>query len=328
MIRGWLAIGIATAFALSGCVKGDAAGVEARHDEDLGGTALSGSIHGIVIDEGLLPVSSAIITVEDLNRSIVANSAGVFAIPGVPVGPHVLVVSAPGYNSVSLKVDVLADETSHVDITLRRVATADAYYNIQIGKGLFGCGATYRQTITTFNGAFFGVSACATPQQQLASRGVDPGLDDFAWNTTLSDKLSLWRGGAFETEWTSNQAFGNGMVQDWAVRGCDNNRNATFTRDAGPSPLTEVLNAFQIDYRLQDITDNARCGGQNGFDAKERCNEEHGCEIMNRMFSWPSTFGPDARFDVGITVQQQFTTYFAEFYRAEPPRGFSALPDA
>lgn len=313
---------------VSGCVEGDAT-AGPRHVADLGGTSELGSVHGIVVDDVLLPVSTANVTIEGINRTLVTNNAGVFAFEDVPIGTHAILVSAHGYGSVSVKVDVLAEETSHVDVTLERVATADAYYVTKIGAGLFGCGATYRQSITTFNGAFFGASVCTAPQNEVNETGIDLGLDDFVWQTILSDKLSVWRGGSFETEWTSNQAFGNGMVQDWAVRGCDNNRNATFTRDAGPSPLTETLNAFQLDYRLSDMTENAECGPSSArFDAKERCNEELGCEIQNRMFSWPSTFGQGSQVDIGITFQQQFKTYISEFYRAEPPRGFSALPDA
>ncbi len=304
-----------TVFALAGCVKGDAAAIEPDHDlADLGGSENAGSIHGIVIDEALFPVSTANVTVEALDRALVTNNAGVFAFNDVPIGEHVVLVSAHGYGSVSVKANVLAGETSHIDVTLKRIATSDAYYEIKIGTGLFGCGATYRQSITTYNGAFYGLAVCGTGASTT-------GLDDFSWETPISDKLSLLRGGAFETEWVTNQAFGNGMVQDWAVIGCANNRNATFTRDAGQSPLREVLNAFQLDYRLQDLP-NSSC------DAHERCNEADGCTIMNRMFSWPSTFGPEARFDIGITLQQQFKTYLTEFYRAEPPREFSALSDS
>jgi hypothetical protein len=313
---------LGTSFTLAGCVKGDATAAEPDHSLDFGGSSESGSIHGIVVDDLLLPVSSANVTIDDLQRALVTNNAGVFAFADVPIGEHALLVSAHGYGSVSLKVDVIAETTSHADVTLKRVATDDAYYNIQVGKGLFGCGATYRQSITTVNGAFFGLAGCATGAEYT-------GLDDFVWDTVISDQLGLWRGGSFETEWVSNQAFGNGMVQDWAVRGCDNNRNATFTRDAGPSPLSETLNAFQLDYRLKDMTENATCGsGDNRFEANTRCNDVDGCQIQNRMFSWPSTFGQGSNVDIGITIQQQFTTYFSEFYRAEPPRGFSALPDA
>jgi hypothetical protein len=85
-----------------------------------------------------------------------------------------------------------------------------------------------------------------------------------------------------------------------------------------------VLNSFQLDYRMKDMTEHAKCGTT---EAKTRCNLE-GCHVQNRMFSWPSTQPADAVFDVGITIQQTFTTYLSEFYRAEPPIGFSAVPDA
>lgn len=295
---------------LSGCVSNAASSPAAV--ADLGVTEF-GKIHGLLVDESLIPVSGARVTLPILSLSVSTDVDGVFVLSPVPAGEQIVVVEAAGYQSISVKVPVTADQTSHVDVTVTRIPTAEAYYVSKIGRGLFGCGATYRQGFTTVNGAFFGIAACGVGAQYH-------GLDDFIWDTHLSDNITIWRGGAFETEWKSTQALGNGMVQDWAVIGCSNNRNATFTRDTGPSPLRQVMNAFQLDYRLQDLP-NSSCKGY------ERCNLKD-CHIMNRMFSWPSTTGQNALIDVGVTIQQTFTTYLTEFYRAEPPPGFTAIPDA
>lgn len=312
----WITAAAAMVVGFSGCVSNEAAAPPVA--ADIGYGSEFGSIHGIVVDDSLLPVSGAIVTLVADGRATKTNSDGVFAITLVPVGEQRLLVEALGYGSIAANIQISAEQTTHVDLTMSRVATAEAYHVAKIGRGLFGCGETYRQGLWTVSGvpylggAFFGISACP-------NLSGDPD-QDITWNTELSDNITLWRGAAFETEWRSTQAFGNGMVQDWAVTGCANNRNATFTRDTGPSPLREVLNAFQLDYRLNDLP-NSSCNGD------ERCNLE-GCEIMNRMFSWPSTFGQDSLFDIGITIQQTFTTYLTEFYRAEPPHGYSALPDA
>jgi hypothetical protein len=302
---------------LAGCSANEAAGPLDSIEPPVTDT---GEIRGIVLDEGLLPVSGAQVLLVALNRSTITGTTGSFFFDEVPVGEQILAVTVPGYETVSIRVAVSIDETSQVDVTLKRAATEAAYHVVQIGRGLFGCGATYRQGIMTPNGAFFGIAGCTA--------GASVGLDDFIWDSKLSDSITVWRGASFETLWKSTQAFGNGMVQDWAVLGCDNNRNATFTRDAGPTPLKSTLNAFQLDYRMADMTANAKCGsGSNAFNAKDRCNETE-CKIQNRMFSWPSTFGEESQVDVGVTVQQPFTTYLSEFYRAEPPPGYSALPDA
>lgn len=305
-----LAAGVtALVLGLSGCVSNAASAPQSFPDF---GVTEFGKIQGLLVDDSLIPVSGAGITLATFNLSVVSDADGAFAFNQVPAGQQTLVVEAVGYQTVSIVVPVVADQTSHVDVTVTRIPSPEAYYVAKIGKGLFGCGFTYRQGFTTVNGAFFGISGCGV--------GSSLGLDNFTWSTHLSDNITQWRGGAFETQWKSTQALGNGMVQDWAVIGCANNRNATFTRDTGPSPLRQVMNAFQLDYRLQDLP-NSSCRGH------ERCNLKD-CHIMNRMFSWPSTTGQNALIDVGVTIQQTFTTYLTEFYRAEPPPGFTAIPDA
>lgn len=304
-----LPIATAAFLAVAGCVGGGAEPLatasEAPVGEDLG------ALRGLVIDGSLVPVSGANVSVHAVTAVSRTNTEGQFFFPRVPVGEHAVVVEARGFESVSKAVVILADETTYAEIVLDRDVSEKAYYVIQPWRGILYCGVTYRQGVTSVIGYFLGASCNVLN---------NTGIDQSTFFTHLPDNVSIWRGGAAETEWTSTQAFGNGLIQDWAVQACANNRNATFGRDFGPSPLRNLLGSFELDYRLQDIP-NSSCNGD------DRCNER-GCLMINRIFSWPSTMPDEFQADVGITLQQTFTTYITSFFRLEPPQDFTALADA
>ena len=298
------------AFVLAGCADAEPAAPASTEMTDDPAGAM-GNLRGLVIDDALVPVSGANVTLSTVERTVRTNVDGSFLFDNVPVGEHTLVVEASGIASVSKDVTIAEGETAYVEVSVEHVRSEVGYYVTKVGRGILACGATYRQGFTTAIGPFLG-GGCNVINAT--------GLDVSTYFTWLSDNLSAWRGGAAETEWTSTQAFGNGLVQDWAVIGCANNRNATFGRDTGPSPLRNLLGSFELDYRLQDLP-NSSCEGH------ERCNDE-GCHMINRIFSWPSTQPEEAPVDVGITLQQTFTTYISEFFRQEPPQDFTALLDS
>lgn len=302
-------LALAAVLAAAGCVGAGGEPLATESEAPVVGNV--GAIRGIVIDGSLVPISGANVSVHGITDVRRTNPEGQFFFPSVPVGGHAIVVEARGFASVSKAVDVAAQETTYTEIVLDRDISEKAYYVIQPWRGILYCGVTYRQGITSAIGYFLGASC-----NFLNSTGIDQST----FFTHLPDNVSIWRGGAAETEWTSTQAFGNGLVQDWAVQGCANNRNATFGRDFGPSPLRNLLGSFELDYRLQDIP-NSSCNGD------ERCNER-GCLMINRIFSWPSTMPDEFLADVGITMQQTFTTYITSFFRLEPPQSFTALADA
>jgi predicted small secreted protein len=297
----------ALAFLLAGCAKAEPA-AQAPEPSDAG--VAQGSVRGLVIDDSLFPIVGATVSVPPLGLSTRTSASGGFQFNRIAIGDHTLIAEADGYGAVSKKVQVLEGESVYAEIGLERLASDDGYYVTKVGRGILACGVTYRQGITSLAGAFLGAGC-------NVANGT--GVDVSTYFTWLSDDVEAWRGGAAETEWTSTQAFGNGLVQDWAVFGCANNRNATFGRATGPSPLRNLLGSFELEYRLGDLP-NSSCGGD------DRCNE-NGCHIINRIFSWPSSQPEDAPVDVGITLQQTFTTYISEFFRREPPPDFTALLD-
>lgn len=301
---------VGLAFVLAGCADAEPAAPASTlvtQDPD----AAMGTLRGLVVDDTLIPVSGVNVTLVELARMTRTTIDGSFLFEHVPAGEHTVVVESPGIASASKEVAVADGETTYIEVSVEHVKTEVGYFVTKIGRGILACGATYRQGFTTAIGPFLG-GGCNVINAT--------GLDVSTYFTWLSDDLSAWRGGAAETEWSSTQAFGNGLVQDWAVIGCANNRNATFGRDTGPSPLRNLLGSFELDYRIQDLP-NSSCNGH------ESCNED-GCHMINRIFSWPSTQPEEAAIDVGITLQQTFTTYISEFFRQEPPQDFTALLDS
>jgi hypothetical protein len=308
-------IGLLTALTMvmAGCAGSRAEPLAVESEEPV--TSEVGIIRGIVIDEAVVPIPNANVSVFESPIRTRSGSDGQFELRNVPAGEHRIVVEAQSYESASLTVSVEVGGSAFAQIQLKRIAGDIGYFTTKIGRGILFCSATYRQAILANDvqqpASFTGASC-----NVLNSTGVDQSTY-FYW---VSDDLSLMRGAAAETVWSSSQAFGNGLVQDWAVIGCANNRNASFGRDYGPSPLQNILGSFELEYRINDIP-NSSC------DAAEHCNLT-ACQMIVRVFSWPST-NPDAvPVDVGITLSQTYSHYVTEFYLQEPPPDFTALADA
>ncbi len=274
-----------------------------------------GTIRGLVIDEAVVPIPNANVSVYETAIRTRSGPDGQFELRNVPAGEQRIVVEAESYTSASLAVAVEVGGSAFAQVQLQRIAEQVGYFTTKIGRGILFCSATYRQAII------------ANDQQQPASfTGAscnvlnDTGVDQSTFFYWASDNIALMRGAAAETVWSSSQTFGNGLIQDWAVIGCPNNRNASFGRDFGPSPLQNLLGSFELEYRINDIP-NASC------DAADFCNLK-ACQMIVRVFSWPSTNPESVPVDVGITFSQTYSHYVTEFYSQEPPPDFTALGDA
>lgn len=79
----------------------------------------AGAIAGNVVDDELKPITDAELVLGGANMSAVRSDAqGAFTINGVPPGTHTLLVARLGFLAASKRVDVVAGETTRVQITL------------------------------------------------------------------------------------------------------------------------------------------------------------------------------------------------------------------
>lgn len=88
----------------------------------------SGTLVGTVTDrETSEPISFAYLYLEEANRTITAHSDGTFKFSDIPAGDYTLRVTRIGYRTVSRSVEITADETTEVNISLETtVFSSDA----------------------------------------------------------------------------------------------------------------------------------------------------------------------------------------------------------
>jgi len=86
-------------------------------DELAGGTC---ELSGEVRDKLGAPVPNATIVLTDSTRSTFTNSDGWYVLKGVPAGTHRVEAAAPGYNTMSVKVDMRPNLLRSIDFTLEK----------------------------------------------------------------------------------------------------------------------------------------------------------------------------------------------------------------
>lgn len=295
---------------LSGCIGGEGGGTQstqtvAAFDDT------TGAIEGLVHDDALVPIQGAEVGLLDVPEArATTDEAGRFVLSHIPPGEHQVAAQRIGYQSTTRSVVVNAGEIATTELTLLPAPTVQPYHLVKDQRGLFGCGASWRPAV-----AVSGIAACGVLSLVLNLTQYDKFL--LTWR--LTGNVSEWEGAAFEMNWKTTQAFGKGLTMIWETNGCSNNRNSTFARKSGSSPLQVVLNST----RLESARDN---NSASTCTAKTNCDDKK-CQLQSRVFSEPDTLGPSSPADVGITIQQPFTQYLTEFYNMEPPPGYSAIKD-
>jgi len=107
-----------------------------------GAFAQTGTVSGRVTDAKNEGIPGATVLVEGTSLGSSSNVDGSFSIANVPAGPHTLVISFVGYNSVSRPVTVVAGQTATVTASLTENAT-------QLSEAVVvGYGTQRRQDIT------------------------------------------------------------------------------------------------------------------------------------------------------------------------------------
>lgn len=73
-----------------------------------------GIVRGQVVSEEQQPIADAAVAIDDLGRGAATDVTGSFLIEGVPPGPHTLSITAPGFASVTVPIEVRASEVTEV----------------------------------------------------------------------------------------------------------------------------------------------------------------------------------------------------------------------
>ena len=317
-----IAIGIALLF--SGCAAGESASNSVP--SEIGVTDDTGVLRGQVIDDSINSLPNANVTIVGSDIVVLSGPDGTYAIGGLAPGAYVAMATLEGYTSAEVQLEIVAGEVTLHDFTLMPLPSDAVYHVTQIKKGRTACGIAWRTPVPTVyvpnlgnvtgSGAF---AACGAAYNTPLSS-----LDSFVVIFELtSGNISSVNALALETHWVRTQTFGSGLTVLWenyqeitpAYTFTEEVRN--FTDVQGPSPLIAIVDQETI------------WANMTHWDPPPKyCMPNSTCKFWARVFPYPSTFGAGSLVDLAMYADQPYDHYATEFYRKDPPPGFTAIADA
>jgi hypothetical protein len=83
-------------------------------------------LRGVVTDENRIPISNAMIQIEEPGRATVTDTTGAFAIHALPARAVSITITCPGYATSRLTLDLFPDSTRAVQLRLLGTESAKA----------------------------------------------------------------------------------------------------------------------------------------------------------------------------------------------------------
>ena len=323
MSRFALGASLGIALVLAGCAAG-----ESTAEPDTTNIVLledHGGLRGLVIDDAINAVPGALVAINGTEFFATSGPDGGYVIPNVPPGTYEVSATLEGYAGASAMVEVVAGEVASHDFTLTNLASEDAYHVVQLKKGRTFCATAWRGPLPPgFNVAGRNVSDDGAFAACGAAYGTPvSNLDSFVVIFEISSgNISDVNALALETHWVRTQTFGSGLSVLWenyqdliAYTFTEPVRNFTSVR--GVSPLIAVVDQDTI------------WANMTHWDPPPKyCNPNSTCKFWARVFPYASTFGPSSAADFALYVDQPYDHYVTEFYRKDPPEGYTAIADA
>jgi hypothetical protein len=254
------------------------------------------ALRGVVVDDAIRPVAGARIGVDGAPANATTGADGLFEVPGLEPGAHVVRAAKAGYADAVTQVDLrLGAAPEAVKLVLVADASSLAYAEVQKIDGYVECGTD------TFNSHF---AACGSGNVgsfiACAQAGVCQGnvsadryiviqrfdrtptflVVEVAWEATqsLGTSLSVWLGSA-----TKEQLKFYPETPD------------VWNTTDGPSPLYGTMNGTMLA--------DSGIGDDSWF--------------LAQVFAGNAgQTGPAA---VGVVLQQRFEMFLTSFYGYEPP---------
>lgn len=272
----------------------------------------TGGIEGFVVDEESQPVADAQVGILQLDLETATDENGRFAFDNVPPGKQAVVVQKLGYESVSRVVDVVAGQSSEIQLAITAIVVHTPYYESIPKEGLFEC--TWRHVLGSGPCGYLGGlnSTTGNPLQEHVFTNSKR-----KWNyDAAAGALTVIN----EAVWTQNTAATGDNLRIFFSYA---NRTAshTFCQTDGFSPLT-------LEWEREEVDEEGECltGGSGGLSEMDTIPEE-GLKVQT-FVSVGATQTPVGGVNAAIALDQRFEIWFSLFYWEQAPEGFSALPDA
>lgn len=294
----FLAALLLTATALAGCSGGDAGGADATGPPADDQT--TGTVEGIVVDAELLNVAGAAVAIPPAGVETTTGDDGRFLLEGVSAGSHTLFVNKLGYEAETKRIDVVAGQTTEVEVTLTAIAVQDPYADVVPFAGYFECSMAAADVLWTGCG-------------YVAHGTVFP--DDVT--TGFYTKESGGQQILHELTWEST-SLATGKNLDFSVISQDRDGCQWYANHFGPSPLSILVDVGEKFSNPESPYPTGGCG--------DNVVDEEDTALGVLVLSSP-TYANDVAL-AGLTIQQSFEGYVTVFYHQDMPAGYSALPDA
>lgn len=288
---------LVAAVVLAGCAGGGG-GPEAQplgDVDDVDATATTGGIHGFVVDQKIVPIKGATVTVTPGDKSTTTDAGGSFVISGLEPGTYFVKASHPLYETQQQSAEVIAGERDPKDLKFQLVRTIsqDPYYVTLKYDGYIVCSVNTAGALSEECGEGAGVP-CQVPPPYGCHRlgGQDNNNIQFDFQADAGAKSIV-----FETVWEPTSEAGNELYvpvgTNWVCDpGCSWDG---VTELKGSSPLYGQIGAEQI----------------------EKSKIGPGTNVT--MFVWAGSFDDPA----GAALNQPFTHFATVFYYVPPPDGWS-----
>lgn len=273
----------------------------------------TGLIRGIVLDDAIVPVAQATITLQGEGRSITSNEEGAFLFDLLAPGTYFLTVEKLGYNTTQTSASVEAGNPRPEIVKVRLVQDKANQPFVEAAQfdGFIMCSG---------RAVVIGLAVCST---------VGVGDDDFIRNYEPSFRPHFIQS---ELVWKSTQALGDALSYSITCLSgppCPDGQ-ITIARHEGKSPLLLQVNAttaeeFKLGAGEQPISLRVFSHGMEETDIpEETVYDAAGIDCV----AWPVIFADCIRFGgIGMTVDQQFTGYTHMFNLYAPPEDWRFTQD-
>lgn len=292
---------------LAGCVGGgegsQAGGPDAPADVD----DETGAVAGIITDSEARPVAGvtvALIGAEDIQST--TDEAGSFTLSNVPPGTYTLAVQKLGFESVAKSVNVVAGQTTDVQVTLEAIAVKEPYMETWADKGYFECSWSI----------YFARGPCFFPGPQvltdnnkrafnyMVNEGAMTVIVEMSWEQTTAatgDAMSMFLSYTDRTtsHWYCHGESPSPVFMEWERDDPDDEEGECLT-GSSQTPSDEPQG---VPLEGQELTARANTGRNNDLP------------------------GSDIGFGLGAAFQQSFEVYFSNFYWEYAPEDYTGIPD-
>lgn len=283
---------------LAGCSDGGGAGGGAQELGEVGeveATSTTGGIRGFVVDQKIVPIKGASVTVTPGDKATTTDEGGAFVINGLEAGTYFVKATHPLHETQQQSVEVEAGVTdpAPVKFQLARTISQDPYFVTLKFDGYVVCSVNTAGALSEECGEGAGVPCDVPPPfgcQRVGGQDNNQIQFDFQPEPGLA-------GIVFETVWEPTSEAGNELYvpigTNWMCDpGCSWD---AVTEMTGSSPLYAQIGPEEIE------------------------SAGIGPGVNVTMFVWAGSFEDPA----GAALNQPFTDFATLFYYIPPPEGWS-----